>query len=154
MVHHIQQSNCVDNGLFKYCVSSFSPYPDHLLHPSHYGFRAGRSTATALIEICEDEAIGFWGFCNKLVKQQNIQGVCGGITIRTTKLDPGVPQGSILGLLLLSNSTPTCKPNSTSVGVSRSWFCFPKEGRKKKKEPSPSYLGQTCFFFIQMIYQK
>ena len=31
---------------------------------------------------------------------------------------------------VLSNSTPTCKPNSTSVGLSRSWLCFPKEGRR------------------------
>ena len=37
------------------------------------------------------------------------------------------------GFKFLSNSTPTCKPNSTSVGLSRSWLCFPTEGRRKKK---------------------
>ena len=39
----------------------------------------------------------------------------------------------------LSNSTPTCKQNSTSVGWRRSWLCFPtgrkkKEGRRRKEE--------------------
>ena len=42
----------------------------------------------------------------------------------------------------LSNSAPTCKPNSTSDGLSRSWLCVPteEEGRKKEEEePSPSF---------------
>ena len=35
---------------------------------------------------------------------------------------------------ILSNSSPTCRPNSTSVGLSsRSWLCFPT-GRKKEEE--------------------
>ena len=41
-------------------------------------------------------------------------------------------------ILILSNSTPTCKPNSTSVCWSMSWLCFPTEGRKEE-QPSPSF---------------
>ena len=37
-------------------------------------------------------------------------------------------------ILFLSNSTPTCKPNSTSVGWRRSWLCFPTEEEGRKKE--------------------
>ena len=44
-------------------------------------------------------------------------------------------QQTTLYLLVLSNSTPTCKPNSTSVGLSWSWLCFPmEEGRRNKEE--------------------
>ena len=38
-------------------------------------------------------------------------------------------------ICLLSNST--CKTNSTSVGLSRSWLCFPtgrKEGRRRRRK--------------------
>ena len=55
---------------------------------------------------------------------------------------------------LLSNSTPTCKPNSTSVDWSRSWLCFPKEeeGKKKKKKNNPHLASNrrndpTCLNF-------
>ena len=40
---------------------------------------------------------------------------------------------------ILSNSTPTCKPNSTSVGSRRSWLCFPMEEEGKRRN-APSCL--------------
>ena len=36
---------------------------------------------------------------------------------------------------LFSNSTPTCRPNSTAVGWRRSWSCFLKEGRIRRYDP-------------------
>ena len=52
----------------------------------------------------------------------------------------------------LSNSTPTSKPNSTSVGLSRSWLCFPKEeeGRTNphlafSRRNVPSFLGTVLW---------
>ena len=69
---------------------------------------------------------------------------------RSVSLCPGVPVSSYLvpkrpddlvaecfKLHTLSISTLTCRPNSTSVGWSRSWLCFPffhkkeKEGRRR-----------------------
>ena len=58
----------------------------------------------------------------------------------------------------LSNSTPTCKPNSTSVVLSRSWLCFPtEEGRRKKEEGSNPHLAfsrgndSTCLIFGECL---
>ena len=60
----------------------------------------------------------------------------------------------------LSYSTPTCKPNSTSVGLSRSWLCFPtEEGRRKKKEGRKKnphltfsrWIDPTCLNFGDCI---
>ena len=48
--------------------------------------------------------------------------------------------------LFLSNFTPICKPNSTLVGWSRSWLCFPTGGRRKKKVRTQlkSGWGRSC----------
>jgi len=40
----------------------------------------------------------------------------------------------IIFLTIVYCPTPTCKPNSASVGWSRSWLCFPTE---EEEEPSP-----------------
>ena len=54
----------------------------------------------------------------------------------------------------LSNSSPTCKPNSTLVGLSRSWLCFPTEGRRRKEEEGRNHhlafrrrIEPTCLNF-------
>ena len=53
--------------------------------------------------------------------------------------------------MTLSNSTPTCKPISTSVGWRRSWLCFPtgrkREGRKNPHLASRSWNGPRCLNF-------
>ena len=53
---------------------------------------------------------------------------------------------------LLSNSTPTCKPNSTSVDWSRSWLCFPAEEEEGRRKSNPHLAfnrgnGPICLDF-------
>ena len=52
---------------------------------------------------------------------------------------------------MLSNSTPTCRPNLTLVGLSMSWLCFPlsQEGRRRKSPHLVSIKGNdpTCLKF-------
>ena len=40
----------------------------------------------------------------------------------------------IIFLTIVYCPTPTCKPNSASVGWSRSWLCFPTEEGRKEEE--------------------
>ena len=49
----------------------------------------------------------------------------------------------------LSNSTPTCRPNSTLVGWSRIWLCFPMSQEEEQQQQQPSLAstrrdGPTC----------
>ena len=43
----------------------------------------------------------------------------------------------------LANSTRTCKPNSTSIGWSRSCFFFPIEGRRKEGRRNNPHLASS-----------
>ena len=46
-------------------------------------------------------------------------------------------------VLFLSNSTLTCKPNSTSVSLSRSWLCFPTEEEEQEEGRNPHLASTT-----------
>ena len=49
---------------------------------------------------------------------------------------------SMITKSFMSNSTPTCRPNSTLVGWNRSWLCFPmsqEQQEQQEKQPSPSF---------------
>ena len=49
----------------------------------------------------------------------------------------------VIGCIILSNSTPTCKPNSTSVGLSRSWLCFPTEEEEQEEGRNNPHLASS-----------
>ena len=57
------------------------------------------------------------------------------------------------GFDFCQNHTPTCKPNSTSVGLSRNWLCFPteEEGKcRQKEEPSPSFYQKDWSYMSEL----
>ena len=55
---------------------------------------------------------------------------------------------------ILSNSTPTRKPNLTLVGLSRSWLCFPMS-QQEQQEQEPSHFirleGPMCLVGVWKV---
>ena len=86
-------------------------------------------------------------FRYRLVEKDS--GLCGWAWLSLVNLKGAISPSIIRFCLLLSNSTPICKPNSTSVGWSRSWLCF-FLSQEEEEEQSGAELCQAQLAFAKL----